>query len=150
MLFYIGLEHLKLTNEDLYNIELIQSKVNDESNTSNIVRFNKGFYCSKILYIPTPEQSKAMGNIKEQNMIPKAKVSRYSRHYSSKDNMDPQSYIYIINSFYGYMKEKYHNKINIEYCLLEFNGDVLNYKSFLSNVIGSRDPSIANPSSIRG
>lgn len=100
--------------------------------------------------MPTSEQLKALGNLKEQNMVPKAKVSRYSRHYSRNVNMDPPSYIYIINSFYGYMKDKYHNKINIEYCLLEFNGDILNYKNFLSDVIGNRDPSKANPSSIRG
>ena len=59
--------------------------------------------------------------------------------------------IYVINGFYGSMKEAYESPATtIHYLLLEWEASQLSWKDMLFEVVGDRVPSLAKRSSIRG
>jgi len=59
--------------------------------------------------------------------------------------------IYVINGFYGAMKESYESPSNVvHFMVLEWEAAKLSWKDMLFNVVGDRVPSVAMRSSIRG
>jgi hypothetical protein len=59
--------------------------------------------------------------------------------------------LFVLNSFYAVMRDKYTAPDAVTTCLLlEWNVDRLGWKVLLQNVIGDRDPSRALPFSLRG
>lgn len=59
--------------------------------------------------------------------------------------------IYVINGFYGVMKKQYENKNTIlRYMCIEWDGSKLSWPQVHNDVVGCKDPSLANQSTIRG
>lgn len=59
--------------------------------------------------------------------------------------------VYVINGFYGALKAAYESPLaSIVFMKVEWDGDKLSWPEVHNLVVGSRDPSLANPSSIRG
>lgn len=59
--------------------------------------------------------------------------------------------IFIINGFYGSLRDKYYNKsTTTRFLVLEWDSDLLSWAKFSSDVIGDADPDMAYNTSLRG
>lgn len=73
-------------------------------------------------------------------------IESHSSHKPPK-----RSFILVVNGFYSNLKRQYINpEICISFMVIEFDGKKFPWSTFLTKVLGDKDPSKALPSSIRG
>lgn len=96
-----------------------------------------------------------MAALKKMTLTPDALMGLWAATKTAK--IGPGFYaatiqgIYVLNGFYPSIREIYTTDDVVIHCfLMEFDGDVLPWKTFRADVIGATDPAKAAPNSIRG
>lgn len=91
---------------------------------SLLLKLRKGLYCTRV-------------------------DARCTRNSKLKEKLTEP--LFVLNSFYGVLRERYTAPDAVNECwLLEWNLERLGWKVFLQNVVGDKDPALALPQSIRG
>jgi hypothetical protein len=130
----------KITHSELYNLWT----------NSDVIKIAKGLY---VIATEDPNyQPTIIDPISQEVASPK----RSSLFPGKTKKVEPVDYyvekvplIYIVNGFYPSMRDSYVNE-TIEYMIVEWDSSAFNWKEFMDDIIGNRDPSIANRKSMRG